>query len=238
MTTALLVIEALAIILLAVLVIGLLRSHAEILRSLHDLGVRDDAIATTSTAIGGPRPRLTDGDAVDVSGVSLAGSSVHVGVTGTKHSTMLAFLSTGCLACTGLWEGLGARDLMADLPDVRLVVVAKSPEEESPSRLAQLAPEGITLVQSTEAWEAYGVPVSPYFVLVDGVADTVVGAGSAGSWPQVTSLLGQALADARAAVGVDQDNRFVADAELRRAGIGPGHPSLYPGEAPGENGKG
>lgn len=238
MTTALLVIEALAILLLAVLVIGLLRSHAEILRSLHDLGVRDDAIASSPAAAAGPRARLTDGDATDVSGLSLEGSTVHIGVTGNKHSTMLAFLSTGCSACTGLWEGLGAPDLMADLPDVRLVVVAKSREEESQSKLEQLAQKGITLVQSTEAWESYGVPVSPYFVLVDGATSAVVGAGSAGSWQQVTSLLGQALADARATGGVTPDNQFVADAELRRAGIGPGHPSLYPGEPPGGNGRG
>lgn len=37
--TALVVIEGIVILLLAVLVVGLLRSHAEILRALHDLGV-------------------------------------------------------------------------------------------------------------------------------------------------------------------------------------------------------
>jgi hypothetical protein len=144
---------------------------------------------------------------------------------------MLAFLSTTCSACIGLWEGLGAGNVLGDLRDVRLVVVTKGPEAESPSRLGQLAPDGITLVQSTEAWEAYGVPVSPYFILVDGATDEITGSGSAGSWAQVTSLLGQALADARAvhdgAVG-----EMAADAELRRAGIGPGHPSLYPEAAP------
>ncbi len=37
--TALVVVEAVAIALLSLLVAGLLRSHAEILRSLHDFGV-------------------------------------------------------------------------------------------------------------------------------------------------------------------------------------------------------
>jgi len=37
--TALVVVEALAIVMLGILVAGLLRSHAEILRSLHQLGV-------------------------------------------------------------------------------------------------------------------------------------------------------------------------------------------------------
>ena len=36
--TALLVVEAAAIVLLGLLVVGLLKSHAEILRQLHDLG--------------------------------------------------------------------------------------------------------------------------------------------------------------------------------------------------------
>jgi len=229
MMTAVLIIEAVAIVLLAVLVIGLLRSHAEILRALHDLGVREPSTAPANGTFE-PRPRTSDHGATDVAGLSLAGSAVHIGITGANHSTMLAFLSTTCSACVGLWEGLGAGDVLTDLPDVRLVVVTKGPEAESQSQLEDLAPDGVTLIQSTEAWEAYGVPVSPYFVLVDGSTDTIVGSGSAGSWSQVTSLLGQALNDARAANGSAVANdEFVADAELRKAGIGPGHPSLYPG---------
>ncbi len=227
--TAVLVIEGLAIVLLTVLVIGLLRSNAEIMRALHDLGVRD--VAATAPASGSfqPRPRTVDGGASDLSGESLDGSAVHVGVTGTKHSTMLAFLSTGCSACGALWQGLADRDVLGDLSDVRLVVVTKGRDEESPSRLRELAPPGITLVQSTEAWESYGVPVTPYFVLVEGSTGEVVGSGSAGSWGQVTSLLGQALADGR----TGRDDEFAADAALRAAGIGPGHPSLYPEAPPG-----
>jgi len=229
--TAVLIIEALAILLLAVLVIGLLRSHADIMRSLHDLGVRDPSSAPMGAALE-PRPRVGNSEASDLSGLSLAGSTVHIGVTGTKHSTMLAFLSTGCSSCLGLWEGLESRDILSDLPGVRLVVVSKSPEAESQSRLEELTPDGTTLIQSTEAWESYGVPVSPYFVLVDGTNDAIVGEGSAGSWSQVTSLMSQALADAGRSGS--RGDEFVADAELRRAGIGPGHPSLYPESAPEE----
>jgi hypothetical protein len=230
--TAVLVIEGLAIILLGVLVVGLLRSNADILRALHDLGVREASTVSTAGAVA-PRARASNGGVTDVSGLSLAGSAIHVGVTGTRHSTMLAFLSTGCSACVGLWEGLGARDLLSERSDVRLVVVTKSRDAESQSRLEQLVPDGITLVQSTEAWESYGVPVSPYFVLVDGSIDAVVGEGSAGSWAQVASLLGQAVADTEADRSGQTDDGFVADAALRRAGIGPGHPSLYPETAPG-----
>lgn len=49
--TVLIVIEGIVILLLAVLVVGLLRSHAEILRALHDLGVNmeDGAPAASGT---------------------------------------------------------------------------------------------------------------------------------------------------------------------------------------------
>jgi hypothetical protein len=74
---------------------------------------------------------------------------------------------------------------------------------------------------STEAWLQYGVPATPYFVYVDGPSGHIVGEGSAATWEQVTSLWSQALADER-------DAEARADRELTRAGIHPGHPSLYP----------
>jgi hypothetical protein len=122
--------------------------------------------------------------------------------------------------------------------DTRLVVVTKGPEAESESRLRDLAPAGVALVQSTEAWTDYEVPVSPYFVLVDGPSGSVIGEGSAASWGQVGSLMSQALADAGSRRPDFIDNgELRADAELRRAGIHPGDPSLYHDERPG-NGTG
>ncbi len=52
---------------------------------------------------------------------------------------------------------------------------------------------------STQAWEDYGMPGSPYFVLVDGAAGRVAGEGSATSWQQVVRLCGDASADRGAA---------------------------------------
>ncbi len=84
-------------------------------------------------------------------------------------------------------------------------------------------------------------PANPYFILVDGPTGSVVGEGAAASWAQVANLLGQAAADAGhdldgsplrppapagRLTGPDRSRR--ADEELRAAGIGPGHPSLYP----------
>ena len=220
--TALLIIEGVAILLLAVLVVGLLRSHAEILRALHE-----------STSAGGlrPRPRLSAGAPSDIAGLSPSGSTVQIGVTGTESRTLLAFLSTGCSSCLPLWEDLRVKDPVSALADTRLVIVTKGPEAESPSRLQQLAPTNTTVVQTTEAWESYGVPVTPYFVLVDGGTGQVAGEGSASTWEQVNSLILQAAGDREI---VSSGGELQADRELRRAGIGPGHPSLYPGNATGD----
>ena len=53
----------------------------------------------------------------------------------------------------------------------------------------------MTLLTSSGAWESFAVPGSPYFVLVDG-AGRIVGEGSAATWPAVSTLMGQAHADA------------------------------------------
>ena len=93
---------------------------------------------------------------------------------------------------------------------------------------------------SSAAWEAYDVPVAPFFVLVDGPSDNIVGEGAASNWEQVTSLLQNALADAglldrrgrpkRGGVSkprADAMREARVDRELLAAGIVPGDPSLY-----------
>jgi hypothetical protein len=230
---AVLIIEGIAIILLAILVVGLLRSNADVLRALHELGATEPGSAPSTRQRHQHATPNREGTAPDVTGASLSGSAVHVGVTGAQHPTLLAFLSTGCVACVGLWDGLktGVGRIGAD--DTRLVVVTKGPEAESESKLRELAPSGVSVVQSTEAWFDYEVPVSPYFVLVDGPSGAVIGEGSAGSWGQVSSLMTQALADAgRDRLDRLDNGEFRADAELRRAGIVPGDPSLYREERP------
>src|SRR4051794_39035481 len=104
---AVVVAEAVAILFLGLLVAGLLRSHADILRSLHELGagLEDDERA----AVPGPAPMGRDphapspaagtGEGHDVSGVLLDGSAAGIGVVGTSTDTVLAFLSTTCMSC-------------------------------------------------------------------------------------------------------------------------------------------
>jgi hypothetical protein len=269
--TVLIVLLGVVVALLAVLVVGLLRSHAEILRRLHELGAgiydesaSDDGAATPAgesdgvrtqveikTRPGVPEPRSAEGlvatDAHDVAGVTPTGSSALVGVVGTGHTTLLAFLSSGCGTCADFWrafaDGEGTR-----LPgrDTRLVIVTKGQEAESVSAVVSLAPPGVTTIMSSEAYDDYSVPANPYFILVDGAADRIVGEGAAASWSQVSTLLGQAAADVGMAVDgsplqrsapdgrmTGPDRAARADADLLSAGIGPGHPSLYPDELVG-----
>ncbi len=229
----LVVAEGLALALVLVLIAGLLRSHAEILRKLHELGAgeaHDHAAVRARRAVSLPAPSPAGRRAADIVGTRPAGGAAQVGVVAANQATLLAFLTTGCTACRPFWRTFASG---VDLPAAwgRLVIVTKDPSEESPTLVQDLAPGGLTTVMSSQAWVDYGIPVSPYFVLVDGQSGRVLGEGAAASWQQVSSLLGQAVADAEAAAHPSQRGRRGreqrVDRELIAAGIEPGHPSLY-----------
>ncbi len=232
MTTALVVVLAVAVGLLALLVAGLLRSHAEILRILHGLGVTEDEVLGRDHDPKSIPARPASRPATDVSGATPQGGAVRVGVAATDHPTLLAFLSSGCATCGPFWDGLGDADLPLPLGEPRVVVVTKGPERESPPAVAALAPNGTTVVMSTAAFEDYTVPATPYFVLVDGPSGRIAGEGTATSWEQLAGLLTRAAADAGYATRVRRrfgDRMRDTDAELTAAGIEPGDPTLYPG---------
>jgi hypothetical protein len=129
-------------------------------------------------------------------------------------------------------------------PATRVVVITNGPEAESPAAVADLAPPGIVTLMSDQAWDDYGVPVSPFFALVDGPSGRVIGEGSGTTWEQVVELLGKAVADAEVVSAPDrpltrmsgQDRADRVDRELRAAGIEPGDPSLYPDPHPSHAG--
>ena len=219
-------IQTVAIVLLGVLVVGLLRSHAEILRKLHELGagLDPDAAAPVATPVAAP-VRRTAATGFDVAGVTPTDEAVRIGVVGARQSTVLAFLSSGCLTCASFWDTFAAPGRL-DVPGgARLVVVTKGTEIESPARIRDLAPAAFPVVMSTEAWLEYKVPATPYFVYVDGPTGRIVGEGSAQTWAQVVSLWSQALADE---ASLARGGEASADRVLLEAGITPGHESLRP----------
>jgi len=229
---AFLIAQTIAIGILAMLVVGLLRAHATVLKLLHDNGM--------SLEEGGSAPshqttiRPTSTPAFDVAGPRLSGGAVSMSVVGADNSTLLVFLSSGCASCQVIWAELGDPELRIPGRDTRLVAITKDPQSESESRLKMLAPDDVVVVQSTEVWEQYQVPVTPYFILVDGPSGTVQGEGTASSWSQMLSLMGQAIADTsiKKARKDPDTGELAADVELKKSGIGQGHASLYPGANP------
>jgi hypothetical protein len=239
--TVVVVVLAVVVALLAVLVVSLLRSHAEILRALNEGGIDLDPSSSAAgvgaspvdgrTAEGVPEP----GDALgrpasDIAGPTPGGDAVVKSMSVGDSPTLVAFLSTGCITCRGFWEDM-APERSGAPEGTRTVIVTQGEEAESPSKVADLAPAGIPVVMSTDAWEAYGIPVAPYFVLVE--RGVVVGEGAAASWDQVRDLLDRARRDGAAPARSHSrrdllgGNRKRIDHELLEAGITPGDPNLY-----------
>jgi hypothetical protein len=226
--TALVVMETVVLGLVLVLVAGLLRSHAELLRRLDDLSGNARRGTPPSPIADGSAPPAPDrpagAPAIDVVGETLDGDALKIGVSGGRD-TLLAFLSSGCLTCQGFWDAL-MPERRGDVPgDPRIVVVTKDRSHESPSRLRELAPPDVPVVLSSATWDAYEIPVSPYFVYVDGARGAVQGEGAAERWDQIVSLLRDARDDH--AVTARRGRVLRTDVELLAADIGVGHPSLY-----------
>jgi len=256
--TVLVVTLSVVLALVVVLVAGLLRSHADILRALHSLGITEEELrgghpsadgvhapAMVRTQPGVPTPRSageTSERGQDLSGATPTGGATRVAVTDVAHTTLLAFLSSSCLTCREFWQAFAHNPRLPGA-DTRLVVVTQGADAETPSAVAALAPPDVTVVMSTEAWNDYAVPVSPYFLLVDGPSGAVIGEGAASSWDKVVDLLGRAVADADATARRNRpgattgpapkvhaprgEREADTDAALAAAGIEPDDPRLH-----------
>lgn len=217
--TAVVIIEAVVIVILLILVAGLLKSHAEILRRLDRLGAIDHDEEPTR------QPRTTGlgrAPSDDITGVDPSGASVTVAIKRRRGETLLAFLSTGCASCQVFWEELANR---ADL-SARPIIVTKGPSAESPAEVVRLAPSQVRLVMSDEAWDAFRVPLTPYFMLVDGNGN-IIGEGSATNMDRLLGLFRQSALDTNPERMNTRNRERLTDERLSRSGVEPGDPSLY-----------
>jgi hypothetical protein len=245
---ALVVVVTFLVLLLGVLVAGLLRSHADILRSLHELGVGvGDPISNTSEPSPARRgaehiPTWSEAStelrpASTVAGVTPGGDARAIAVDNTDGFTLLAFLSSGCTTCATFWDALQSPDSL-DLPrNARVAIVTKGPDREIPSEVARLTTGRVPVVMSTEAWLEYEVPGSPFFVLVDGTSGAAVGQGVAPRIEQLVDLIRRAEHDRTpyhsthrrpSAHRNGPEREADTDEILLMAGVQPGDPSLYP----------
>jgi hypothetical protein len=243
---ALVIVSTFVVLLLGILVAGLLRSHADILRSLHELGVgvgdpTESAPATrpAPVTLAPPGAGTALGAAPAVAGVTPTGDARAVAVDNSDDLTLLGFLSSGCTGCVAFWDALQEPGRL-ELPDrTRVVIVTKGPDREVPAEVQARTTGRVPVVMSTEAWFEYEVPGSPFFVLVDGATGRKVGQGVANHVGQLAELVRRAEHDrgtvttgrgrgrGEGALGGPAREEATDDV-LWAAGIHPGDPSLYP----------
>lgn len=237
---------------LALLVAGLLRSHAAMLRHLHDLGMglydeQGNAAADAAPAGTPETPRPNDAPAgrraPDVAGTTPAGDATGYSLAGRDHDTLVLFLSVDCATCQDFWSALvDGRAARVESSGRRLLVVTRGPQDELGGTLGGRA-SAVPVVMSSETWQAYQVPGSPYVVHVDGPSGRVRGEGTSGSWDQLLALVDRGATETvgrfarrgRRAPrhGAPRDS----DEELLAIGLRPDDPSLY-ADQPVDEGRG
>lgn len=231
---ALVIALAVIVLLLGMLVVGLLRSHADILRRLESVGAGLEGAG--GQAGHGGQITLTRRDttpAVErrVTGVTPDGDPVVVSLTSGADPTLVAFLSTTCSTCTPFWEGLQSSLMHFGGHRHRVVIITLGESEESPTRARSLAKPGVDVVMSSSGWSDFEVPGAPYFVLMEPGTGRVIGEGSAMTYESLEEFLSDATNDQQwdlqTSSRVETEESRI-DAELRRAGILPGDPRLYP----------
>lgn len=202
-------VDTVLVVLVGLLVVGLLRAHAEVLRRMSVLenstyaGSNDGSsqaqqtveLPTRRMSVHLPPIRSEDPPAVDIQGLTLQRGTTKIAV-GNGTNTLLAFLSSGCLACEPFWKGMHSNESPLSIGS-RVVVITKDPSYESTAKLVKLAPPNALVVMSSKAWEDYKIEAAPYFIHVDGQHGRVTSEGSASSWDQVDSLLGEAILEAQ-----------------------------------------
>lgn len=191
------VIEAVAIVALAVAVAALFRTQAKLVAVLRaGSGIprhperaettprpeRAETTARPATATPAPARLPAPGDpAPAVVGVDPAGNRASWEPT---DGAVIAFLTGECLPCRWWWEQL-AGPAGRLVPDV--VVVTPDPSTDDPVAVARLAGDDLRVIMASAAWETYGVAGAGTFVAVaDG---RVSAAGPAEGWDDLVTLM-------------------------------------------------
>lgn len=117
------------------------------------------------------RPTTTPHDVV---GVDVDGAPSRVAVEQAHVPVALLFLSSGCLGCRDLWEGLAALDEGLE-GAAHLTVVTRDPGEEDPVAIAALAAgtansPRVRVVMSSAAFRDYRVAGPPFVVVAEAEA--------------------------------------------------------------------
>lgn len=148
------------------------------------------AAAPTGTAPATPTAEAAppEGDAVDIRGVDPEGEPTVVPLEANDGPTLVAFLSTSCGICVGIWERLRDGALAEEVPGVLPVVVTKDEAVEDPARIRGLATSELPVVLSSEAWDDYEVPGSPYVMVVSESPGSVVTEGAPARWEDVVRM--------------------------------------------------
>jgi hypothetical protein len=185
--------------LLTLLVIGLLRSYGELVRILHDAGIkvnRDETpqqtLPVSSSTLAAPGT-----SAPGIAGDTLGGGARVVATSGSEDHLLVAFLSSGCGSCVPFWRELRANQGQLPDLDAEVVVVTKGVEREEPSKLKELAGGEVQVIMSDESWSAFDVPLTPHFALIDRSRGVIIGEGSSADPNALADLMRRAAADAR-----------------------------------------
>ena len=217
---------------------GLLRSHAEILKRLHDLGAGHRPASPAAAAQlrrrrrPPSRPRLP-GDAPGAlaarpRGVRRRGRPgrrrrraaprrCRSGSPASSTTRSSPSSPAGCLTCQKFWDAFRKPRKLGLPAGTRLVVVTKGPDAESPSAVAELAPPGVPTVMSTEAFTDYDVPGLAVLRARSTAPPVGCGARAPGpDWDQVSSLLSQATVDAELAATLAGSQVAKPDADADR----------------------
>ena len=166
--TILVIIDAVVLLGIGLLVVALLASYAGLVERVNLVEGRAPTRSLTPPQFSG----LTGGsgeDALTVEqlvGITPSGDEVFLPASGIDHDLLVAFLSSGCTSCGSLWEDLREHRLPNFPSYLRLVVVTRGSAEESPSAIAELAPTDLDVMMSSEVWQAFSTPGSPYFAYV------------------------------------------------------------------------